>query len=63
MNDVFDDYDGQWYPVMFGGLSFLDICLTVEEKPQTRKLTRLGMNPGTIGETQRCFPLTTAVVS
>ena len=29
---IFQDYDGQWYPGMDGGLSFTDIYLTVEEK-------------------------------
>ena len=34
---IYDDYDGQWYPGMDGGLSFLDTYLTVEEN--SRKIT------------------------
>ena len=47
---IYDDYDGQWYPGIDGGLSFPEICLTVEEKPQ-KKLNQenwpdRGSNPG-----------------
>ena len=45
-NYFFYDYDGQWYRDGWG-LSFSDICLTVEEKnPQPGKLTRPGIEPG-----------------
>ena len=46
---TFDYYDGQWYLGMDGGLSFLDICLSVEEKPR-KNLNLIGrprdLNPG-----------------
>ena len=38
------------------GLSFPDICLRVEEKPQTG-------NTGLLGERQQYYPSTTAVVN
>ena len=44
------------------GLSFPDICLTVEKKPHPGKLTWPGIEPGPLGERQRCYPLTRAVV-
>ena len=47
MNDFYN-YDDQWYPRMDGGLSFLDICLTVEEKPRKtriRKTDPIGIEP------------------
>ena len=49
-------------------LSFPDICLTDEEKPRGKNLNQenrpgRGSNPGLIGERQRCYPLTTTVIS
>ena len=51
----------QWW-----GLSFLDICLTVEENPR-KKLNQenwpyRGLNTGPLSERQRCYPSSTAVV-
>ena len=48
------------------GLSFPEICLTVEENlgknlNQENRPDR-GSDPGPLGEKQRCYPLTTAVV-
>ena len=54
---IYDDYDGQWYPGMDGGLRFPDICLTVEEKPQPGKLTRPGIEPGPGGWEAMMLPL------
>ena len=58
-----------WWPMISGDgweLSFSDICVTVEEKlwknlNQEKWLDR-GSNPGLLGERQRCYPWTTAVV-
>ena len=48
------------------GLSFPNICLTVEEKhrksPNQENWPDRGSNPRPLGERQRCYPLTTAVV-
>ena len=49
-----------------GGLRFPDICLTVEEEPR-KNLNQenspdRGSNPGPLGEMQRCYASTRAVV-
>ena len=48
------------------GLSFPDICRTVEEKPRKNlnkeNLPDRGSNLGPLGERQGCYSLTTAVV-
>ena len=58
-----------WWPMISGdgwGLSFLDICLTVEKKPgkilNQGNWPDRGSNLGPLGERQRCYPLTTALV-
>ena len=53
-----------WWPMISGdgwGLNFPDICHSVEEKSQKNWSNR-GTNPGSLGERQQCYSLTTAVV-
>ena len=45
------------------GVSFAGIGLTVEEQTQPGTLADLGSNPDPLGERQRCYPSTTAVVT
>ena len=48
------------------GLSFHDICLTIEEKKpkhlNQENWPNWGLNLGSLGERQRCYPPSTAVV-
>ena len=54
-----------WWPMIsrdWWHLSFPIICLTVEENPNWGNWPDQGSNPGQLGERQRCYPSTTAVV-
>ena len=65
---VWNDFWRLWWPMIYGDgwdLSFPDISLTVDEKPQKKpqpgKLTLTGLEPGLV-DRQRCYPLSTVVV-
>ena len=60
---VWNDFWWLWWPMISGdgwGLSFPDICVTVEEKPQKKqrgKLARPGVEPGTARWEATMLPL------
>ena len=56
-----DDYDGQMIFGDLGGLKYLDICLTGEEKPRNNLTQETchdrGSNPGPLSDKRACYHL------